>query len=291
MSNITAGIHLTAFDLLKHAEQQLENSGIECFKTEAKWLIEEILKTNYPSIITGTAPCPSCEQIKSVDDAIKMRIAGHPLAHILGYSYFYGHKFFVSEGVLIPRPETEILVENAVKILSTRGQRFQNILDLYTGCGNIIISIAVSSGLDISGIGIDIDPEAISCAKLNKDLHNVKDIDFHEINVSDFLTESEYKFDMITANPPYVCSNDIENLQPEIKNHENRIAIDGGVDGLDHYKLLSNYAMRALANDGVLLCEIGYGQEKVIKSLFENWSSIQFNKDYNGHHRVLIAKP
>lgn len=215
------------------------------------------------------------------------RANGEPLQYIIGSTEFMGIEFIVTPDALIPRPETELLVEEAIKAAKAFKSPF--ILDLGTGSGNIAISLTKFLS-DCKIIASDVSEEALFIAKKNAVLNRAQDkIEFKSGDLFNSLTS--YKFDIIISNPPYVAGPEFKGLQREI-GFEPRAALDGGMDGLDFYRRIIKEAVAFLSNGGRLLLEIGFGQAGSIKSLFENayYKNISFIEDYNGIKRVAIGQ-
>nr|WP_319393094.1 peptide chain release factor N(5)-glutamine methyltransferase [uncultured Desulfobacter sp.] len=224
---------------------------------------------------------------------IQRRIAREPVAYITGRKGFFKDQFQVAPGVLIPRPDTETLVETAVGILSEMeacGRQGQ-VIELGVGSGAVIVSIAnACKSHRYFGSDFSWDALSVACA-------NVKA--FAQTPVSlfrgDWLAAVALQpmFDLILSNPPYIPSADIETLEPEVKDHEPRQALDGGADGLDAIRLILAQAGDRLLPSGCLILEIGYDQKPLIKSLVEgvSWvSELDFVKDLAGHHRLAVFK-
>ena len=284
--------HLSARRLLFDITDSLEQIPLDprSAALEASAILEYVLKTESVKILADLIPPPSPDQICAAWKIVDQRLARKPLAHILGYSWFYNNKFYVTDRLLVPRQETEILVDEAVKFLKNHNRSDFKILDLYTGCGNVILSIADECE-SISGIGIDSDPDTISCAVKNSESLAITSIDFQCIDTRSFLENPPSTFNLITANPPYIPSADIPDLQPEISIYENSTALDGGPDGLSHYRLLASMAKRIIEPGGILLSEIGINQKDAVSDLFSAWSIVQFQNDLEGTPRVLLATP
>jgi len=281
---------LSASELLESVETVLRNSGIREWREEARWILEEILGSTYTSIRADLAPIPDENAIRRILECAGLRTSRIPLGHILGSVIFYGLRFHVRPGVLIPRPETEILVEKALQLIDQHQWSVPRILDCYTGCGNIAIAIAKERP-QVIGTGLDIDPMAVSCAEENKLNLKTKNVEFLQVDVEEYLRATADRFHLVTANPPYVCSVDIPGLQREILDHENHIALDGGQDGLEHIRTLGRFARRVLSPDGFLLSEIGAGQRENAVEIFSEWKSVDFVEDFDGIPRVLVAQP
>jgi release factor glutamine methyltransferase len=280
----------SAETLLAFAEEALCVNGIEEHRQEARWLIEEILNTDYARIRAGLAPAPTQYQVARFLACLDDRLKGVPLAHILGSAWFYGLKFALRPGILVPRPETEMLVEIAIKLLDSQVDSSAWILDCYTGCGNVLLSI-LHSRADVRGLGIDLDPVAIDCAEINRVNLRCDNAKFMGGDVAEMLPFLPRKHYLVTANPPYVCTDDISGLQREVAVHENRAALDGGPDGLRQLKVLAESVPGVLIDGGRLLAEIGDGQRDAVGKLFCGWSSVEFVDDLNGRPRVLVAQP
>ncbi len=237
---------------------------------------------------------------ESFASLVKKRAEGYPLQYILGSAEFCGLNFRVLPGVFIPRPETEILVEqiigmvklsNPVRSGASNGVNCQvvKLLDMGTGSGNI----AISSARSLSNVwitAIDISPKAVEVAKLNAQLNNVTDrIEFIQ---SDLFTDYRLPitdYNIIVSNPPYIPNGEIEKLQPEVR-LEPRIALDGGEDGLFYIRRIVQDAPHYLKRDGLLIMEIGFGQAEAVRQIFSDseFKRVEFIKDYQGIERVAV---
>ena len=223
------------------------------------------------------------------DDEIKInyilnqRLQGKPLSYIIGNTEFYGREFTINENVLIPRPETEILVEKVINDIKRLDKKVR-ILDLCTGSGIIGITLALETQSKV--VCSDISTGAIEVAKTNKNKLNAN----VEIIKSDLFTEIQGKFDIIVSNPPYIKSEDILYLQSEVKNHEPHLALDGGDSGLEFYKKIIKDAPKHLNPNGKLYFEIGIGQSNdIIKLMNKDFKNINVVKDYNKIDRVITG--
>lgn len=219
-----------------------------------------------------------CKEIKN----------GKPLQYVTNIQNFFGLKFYVDENVLIPQPDTEILVEEAIerikKIIDLKGIKKVKVLDLCTGSGAIAISIKNELKEKVEVYASDISKKALNVAKKNAELI-LKDekISFIE---SDMFNSIEEKFDVIVSNPPYIKTEVIKTLDKEVQ-EEPMIALDGGYDGLKFYKEIRNEIENHLEDDGILLMEIGYDQKEELLNLFKNAICI---KDFADNDRVIIWK-
>ncbi|MDO8535519.1 MAG: peptide chain release factor N(5)-glutamine methyltransferase [Candidatus Omnitrophota bacterium] len=214
-----------------------------------------------------------------------------PLQYIIGKEKFFGLDFVVNEHVLIPRPETEVLVETALNIVNAiDGAQYPiRILDLCTGSGNIAISLTKNAG-NCKIVASDISEKALEVARLNARLNGVPDdISFMK---SDIFEDISGEFDLIVSNPPYVAQYEFETLQKEVLK-EPLLALDGGIDGLDFYRIIFNEAPRNLAHGGYCAVEIGFGQLSAIKDIIEKtneFTLVGTKVDQYGIDRVVVAK-
>lgn len=240
--------------------------------------------------------------LSDFDELISARAMHFPLQYILGEAYFCGLRFMVNKNVLIPRQDTETLVE---KVLLDNNDRNKNLLDICTGSGCIAIALA-KLGKFKTIVGTDISDEALEIA-----VKNAEEI-LDDINIDDEIKKEIYfiksdlfdnmnkiksklgieKFDVITANPPYIRSNDIMSLSEEIRKYEPHIALDGDKDGLKFYKKIAKEVRKYLNDDGKIYLEIGYNQAKDVIDIFcsENLELVDLIKDLSNNDRVLIFK-
>lgn len=224
---------------------------------------------------------------------IRRRIKKEPVQYIIGKTEFMGLTFKVNKNVLIPRPDTETLVEFAIKYsLENKKDSNYRILDFGTGSGNIIVSIAKYSP-NLKYYAIDLSRGALLIAKENAKLNGVdKEIVFIQSNGFSSLN-SNFKYDMILSNPPYIPTSVILKLPEEIRYYEPLVSLDGGEDGLQVIKTIVNTAYKYLKKDGVCLIEIGYDQSEQVEKLVKEtrkYKDIKFLKDLSGIKRVIFFK-
>ncbi len=214
-------------------------------------------------------------------DVLLMRAKHTPLQHITGEQDFMGLTFWVNENVLIPRQDTETLVEEALKVIPTGS----HILDLCTGSGCVIISLA-ARGQGITGIGVDISEKAIEVARENAHRLVGQKVVFEK---GDLWQPVTGKFNAIVSNPPYIPSAEVEKLETEVKDHEPRLALDGTEDGLFFYREITAHAAEYLNDGGWLLVEIGYDQGQAVHDLFVagGFKDVEVIKDLPGKDRVV----
>ena len=212
-----------------------------------------------------------------------------PIQYLTNSQEFMGFNFYVDKNVLIPQPDTEILVENVISIIKNLQKSCQKeitVLDLCTGSG--IIGVCLKKHLqNVNVLSSDISSNALEIAKKNANLQNVK-IDFIK---SDLFENIDEKFDVIVSNPPYIKTDKINELSKEVKN-EPRLALDGGQDGLDFYRRIIKESTNFFRKTGYLALEIGYDQKEAVENLFKNfkYKEIKIFKDLSDIERVIIGK-
>ncbi len=269
---------------------------------EARVLLKYILKKDNVYIISNASTELTPDEEKELINSVNKLKSGYPLQYITHNQEFMGLNFYVDENVLIPQPDTEVLVENAIKLISKNLHQnilteFQKqdasfnefeknesannlkILDLCTGSGAIAISIKKYLP-NAQVFASDISTEALSIAEKNAKSNEVE-IKFIKSNMFENIKEN---FDIIVSNPPYIKTTEIRKLSQQVQN-EPTLALDGGNDGLTFYKIISKEAPKFLNKKGVLLVEIGYDQGLAVKSIFKNSKIV---KDYAGNDRVVI---
>lgn len=274
-------------ELLQYGKDVLEQSGNEYAKYERKVLLEEVLGMKYLQMLTCADDLVPDEKVKQYRDMLKKRCNHYPLQYILGYAHFMDYTFHVDENVLIPRNDTEILVELVLDILSKeKSLSDYSVLDMCCGSGCIGISLKLYyPEIDLSLC--DISKEALKVSEMNLKKYNVK----AQLFESDLFAHIEGHYSMIVSNPPYIEHDVIDTLMPEVKDYEPRLALDGGQDGLDFYKKIILDAVKHLRDNGYLIFEIGYNQGKEVCSLMKDsgFRSVFIQKDYAGLDRVVCG--
>lgn len=262
--------------MLSATKEQFSKSGVD--ESDAEWIYSLVLNIKRSELSKERMVQPSeAKRIKEISDK---RLTGRPLWYIMGDTDFYGCKIKVDERALIPRPETELLAEYAVKSVEDGFK----VLDMCTGSGCIAISIAKNcASRGVSVMGADLSDAAIMLARENAKLNGVN-VDFIQ---SDMFTNVRGRYNLIVCNPPYIKSSEIPKLQKEVREFEPKIALDGGADGLDFYRLLAKRVRSYLARDGILLLECGEGQTEEILKLFEKRDYAMVIKDLSGIDRFL----
>jgi release factor glutamine methyltransferase len=278
----------TIADLLAIARDRLRAAGISEHAREASSLLEAATGSDRAFIIAHPEFEPTPQDQSLFHEYVARRAGREPFHYIIGSKEFHGLEFEVSPAVLIPRPETELLVEQAVSFLSSLpNPRFCEV-----GVGSGCISLSILSQLpEASGIGLDISAEALAVARRNALRHQVANR--LELRLSDLFksVSSKETFDVVISNPPYIPQDDIPNLEPEVRDFEPRSALSGGGDGLDLIRPIIAGSRHLLAPHGALMLEIGQGQAETVCVILERaeWSGIATYQDLQDIPRVISA--
>ena len=270
--------------------QTLLEAGIEEGRQESVIILSELLNMDRLRLKLNEDMILVPEQIKTIKNIVSERVSRKPLQYILKKAWFYGYEFYIEEGVFIPRPETEILVDSVINLAKRNLNPALKIVDVCTGSGCITLSLALNLP-DASLYTVDINPKAIEIASLNAAKLNIPANQIHFLHGDRFEPLGNEKFDFIVSNPPYISSQDINYLEPEVKFFDPGLALDGGVTGFDFYEYFAKEAKKHLNSDGYICVEIGYGQSDGIRKLFEEnyWKTEDIIKDFNNIDRVIIA--
>lgn len=265
----------------------LQAAGIEEAILDARLLLEAVCGTDRNDLLVhGEQPVMPQAEEKYLH-WIRQRTEHIPLQQLTGEQDFMGLTFSVNEHVLIPRQDTEILVEEVLKELHDR----MRILDMCTGSGCILLSLLHYSN-DCEGLGVDLSAEALEVAGRNvlKVLTPEKAEHAHFLQ-SDLFEKVEGKFEIIVSNPPYIASAKVDKLMPEVRDHEPRMALDGTEDGLHFYRRIIKEAGKHLVNSGMLFFEIGYDQGQAVSELMRagGYREVQVVQDYAGLDRVVLG--
>ena len=265
----------------------LQAAGIEEAALDARLLLEAVCGTDRNDLLVHGEQPVAPEAEEKYLNWIRQRAEHIPLQQLTGEQGFMGLTFNVNEHVLIPRQDTEILVEEVLKELHD-GMR---VLDMCTGSGCILLSLLHYSN-DCEGLGVDLSAEALEVAGRNvlKVLTPEKAEHAHFLQ-SDLFEKVEGKFEIIVSNPPYIASAEVEKLMPEVRDHEPRMALDGTEDGLYFYRRIIEEAGKHLVSSGMLFFEIGYDQGQAVSEMMrtEGYCEVQVVQDYAGLDRVVLG--
>lgn len=280
---------MTYGELYHWGEKELLEAGIGEAALEARLLLEHVCGTNRNDLLVHPDRAVEEEQHAVYGKLVRQRCTRIPMQHLTGMQEFMGLSFSVNEHVLIPRQDTEILVEEALRSLHDG----MEVLDLCTGSGCILISILHYSN-DCRGVGTDISEAALEVARRNGErLLGGKKNGECEVRFvrSDLFSEISGKYDIIVSNPPYIRSDVIGTLMPEVRDHEPGLALDGGADGLVFYRKIAAESRDYLYGGGMLFLEIGYDQGAAVSTLLEEagFVEVQVVKDYAGLDRVVYG--
>lgn len=264
----------------------LTRLGFETAALDAKLLTGHALGIDALALALRENEIVDAAGAASIADLIQRRMSGESVARIIGEKEFYGLAFGLNAAILEPRPDTELLADLAIAALKPGGR----LLDLGTGSGCIPIAI-LANRPDASGLATDLSSDALTMARQNAERHGVASrLDFAQGSWFDAVARAQ-RFDMIVSNPPYIASAVIDTLSAEVKAFDPMLALDGGPDGLDPYRILAADSGRHLAPGGQVLVEIGYDQGEAVSALFaeHGFADIGLHKDLNGLDRVISA--
>ena len=290
-------------ELISIGAKQLRDAGVADAEIDAKELYCFMQNMDRTALMLRWQEVLQDNQCEAYFDLIERRASRVPLQHITGRQEFMGLPFEVNDKVLIPRQDTETMVEDALELLDKGTLRRQeytgglgkgtDVLDLCCGSGAIGISIAkLAKGAHVTCS--DLSKEALEVAERNARLNDCKSVKFTESDMFDAFCGrlGKKKFNLIISNPPYIPPSVIEGLEPEVRDHEPMMALDGGEDGLDFYRIIAQQAPEHLKKGGVLMMEIGFDQKEAVKSLLQETG--RFEKvvgltDLTGKDRIIVA--
>ncbi len=285
-------------EALQRASFYLESAGLENPRVEAEVLLAHLLETDRLQLFLKRTQNLSSRQEYLFEELVRRRAGGEPTAYIIGAKEFYGYRFTVNKRVLIPRPETELIIDRALHWLNklkSAGFKVIRVLDLGTGSGILAITIALKVP-SITIDAVDISAQALQTAKYNAALHQVEDKilwhcgDYFEA-FKDCTTPP--RFNLVISNPPYLNKKEMENLPLHILKHEPCEALNGGEDGLDGYRNIFCDLARYTAKPFLLLLEAGAGQQTALDTFCREsgmFKSVSWHYDLAGHARVLEAE-
>ena len=271
-------------DLINWGTYHFTTKGLDNARREMEWFLCEILKCERIDLYVRFEEILNAEELENFRSMVKRRITGEPFQHIIGKTPFYGRDFIVNQNVLIPRPETEILIER-IKL----NGNINSLLDIGTGSG----CIAISAGLENLAENIfatDISDSSIEIAKENMQLHHIENIQFAR---HDFLTQKfKTKFDLVVSNPPYIAANEMNFLQLEVREYDPLSALTDNGDGLSFYRRFAEQFENLLNDAGYILLEFGGNNQKdAVESIFQNAGlNTEFFKDLQSDWRIIEVR-
>lgn len=287
--------HVRLLDVIQRGAAFLEARGVESPRLQVEWILAHALKVprlqlylQFERVLTET-------ETAAVRAAVTRRGQREPLQHVLGTAVFCGFEVEVTSDALVPRPETEGLAERAWTWLKERGVgpggRALRVMDWGTGTGCLAIALACQvPGVEV--IAVDISAAALVLARRNGQRHPAAGgVKWLEGDGCGALEASE-TFDLVVSNPPYIPTAECDTLAPEVRDHDPRLALDGGLDGLDFYRRLAVELPSRVLPGGAVMLEFGDGQGPAVAALFAapEWSGTVIHRDYSGRERVLVAQ-
>ncbi len=278
----------TLSEALRETAARLRKAGIEQPWLEARLLLERVTGLSHAEQIGRSAEPLAAPALQALDALAARRMAHEPMAYILGRKEFFGLDFEVDSAVLIPRPESELLIEMVEERVPHPGSTMR-FLDIGTGSGCLLVTL-LTLFPKACGVGTDLSPAALRMARRNADRHGVQE---RAGWVCCWWAEAlRGPFDLVISNPPYVASHEFANLMPEVARFEPRLALDGGREGLDAYRALASELPRLLAPGGLAVVELGRGQGSAVAGLFreQGLEILEVRPDLAGIARAVMAR-
>lgn len=280
---------MTVLEVLQRSTEFLKKKGVDSPRLCSELLLAHVLKTQRLKLYLDFNRVLETSEADQMRALVTRRANREPLQHLLGSACFCGLEIKVTPAVLIPRPETESLAQEAATYLKQLSPP-KTFLDFGTGSGCIAITI-LQECPDATGIAVDKSADALEVARANVEHHQMTNRLQLLLGDAFGALPSGVSFSLIVSNPPYIPTGEIPTLQPEVKDYDPRVALEGGADGLDFYRLLAAEGPPFLAGDGRLMAEFGDGQAEPISRIFRdhNWIVEKVLPDYSGRSRILIA--
>jgi len=269
--------------LLRRATTTLTIAGVPDPQRDARRLLAFALGVSVDRLVLAMDGHPSNQVAGKFLEVIERRIARQPVSQIVGEREFYGRAFRVTSDVLDPRPDTETLVDCALE------RPFQRVLDLGTGSGCILLTL-LAENIGTSGVGVDISEAALDVARGNAESLGLEDVS--EFRQSDWFSNVSGTYDLIVSNPPYITEDEMDALEPEVREWEPFEALSPGGDGLSAYRVIAREAAVFMKQGGRLIVEIGFEQALPVSAIFEKagFRDIVVRRDLNGHDRVVSCR-
>lgn len=284
---------MTVLEAIQKSAEFLGKRGVESPRLQTELLLAHLLKMPRMKLYLNFDRVLTVPETDALRDLIKRRGLREPLQHITGSTSFCGYEMTVNRHVLVPRPETELLAEAGWQFLATRPPESVTALDLCTGSGCIAIALAAKCP-PAKVVATDISAEALTLARQNANGNGVAErIEFLAGDgFAALATAATRAFDLIASNPPYIPSAEIAALDPEVRDFDPRLALDGGDDGLVFYRRLAAGAAEFLKPAGKIMVEFGDGQADALKNIFESekWIVEAVREDYSHRARILVAR-
>ncbi|MFM2294541.1 MAG: peptide chain release factor N(5)-glutamine methyltransferase [Verrucomicrobiota bacterium] len=285
---------MTILEVITRSAEFLAKKGVDSSRLQVELLLAHLLKLPRMMLYLNFEKKLSDAELAQLRALVVRRGQREPLQHLIGSTSFCGYEIAVSKNVLIPRPETELLAELGWKFLAqlpTPNSQLLTALDFGTGSGCLAIALAVKCPA-VRVTALDVSADALALARQNAVANQVSErIEFkHGDGFAAFAEPSQ--FDLIVSNPPYIASAEIATLQPEVRDHDPRLALDGGVDGLNFYRRLAAEAAEFLKPAGKLMLEFGDGQADALQQIFtaQKWVVEAVQADYSHRARILIVR-
>ena len=264
----------------------LKNSYIKTFKLDTEILMAKALGSNREYIILNNKKILNNDSLDYFKRLIKERARGKPIAYLINKKFFWDYEFYINKNTLIPRPDTEIIIEESLRL--TKHKDKINVLDIGVGSGCILLTI-LKERKNFYGTGIDISKKSLDICKINaKNLNIESRVKFYKTDIDKFV---KGKYDLVVSNPPYIKSCDLKYLERDVVNFEPRLALDGGLDGLSKIRKVINKSSELIKKNGKFILEIGFDQKnKVIKLLNKRGFYINSTlKDFASYDRCIVS--
>ena len=277
---------MTIDEALKKAKTILKNGKSKSPILDSEILMSKVLNNSREFVLLNLRKKLERKKIFYFEDLINQRLKGKPIAYLIKKKDFWRHEFLIKEDVLIPRPDTETLIEEILNF--TKSKHNQRILDIGVGSGCILLSV-LKEKKDFQGIGVDISKKCISLSKANaQKLGLINRVKFFQSDIDNFANG---KYDLIISNPPYIKKLDLKYLEKDIIKFEPKLALDGGLDGISEISSVINKSSELIKKNGKFLLEIASDQKRVVKRLLKN-KGFYINrilKDYGNNDRCIVS--
>ncbi len=272
--------------ILKKGENYLKKNKIKNPNLDSELILSKVINKKREKILLNTNNKLKNREILKFENYLQRRFLKEPMAYILGYKYFWKYKFLANKSVLIPRPDTELIIEESLNYI--QNDKSKKILDIGTGSGCIIISL-IKERPKCAATAIDISKKAIIVAKTNAKLHHLENkINFINIDIDKYKS---YNYDLIISNPPYINSIELNRLDDDIKSHEPKLALSGGSDGFREIEKIIIKSKELLRINGKLIMEIGHKQRNQSLKLLKKFGFYinKISKDLSGKDRCIVS--